>query len=119
MLLSGASFAISWGIRPEKEAAHQLIRRAKNKLTRAYSRHQTESPFSMGEGKKRYNALKHTYHRALDKISESKEATWLLVEHIRKASSIESEERVRLYNQAILEFNDSLHAIINRFQSNF
>jgi len=119
LLLSGASFVVSWSIRPEKEASHQLIRRAKNKLARAYTRHQTESPFSTGENRKRYNALKHTYHRALDKISESKEATWLLFEHIRKARSIASEERVKLYNQAILELNDSLHAIINRFQNNF
>lgn len=103
-------------ITPEKEAAAKLSKKARQKLIRIYKRNQTSSIFSVGEKFLHYKTIKQAYHAALDKFTESKEVTYLLFHHIAASPGITYQERLNLYNQALLEYNDGLQTLITNFQ---
>lgn len=108
LMLSAAAFAIAYFIRIEREAKNQLIRRAKLKLRRILRKKIAASDNS--------NQLKHEYSIALDRMNESNETTVLLFQQIYHYHSLSPSERAILFNQSILELNDRLHQIINKFQ---
>lgn len=112
VVASGFGFAI----KPEKEAAAKLSKKARQKLARIYRRNQTSSIFSIGEKFLHYQAIKQAYQAALEKFNESKEVTYLLFHHIAASTGITYQERLNLYNQALLEYNDGLQTIITNFQ---
>lgn len=116
ILLGLMAGGFSLSIKPEKEAAAKLSKKAREKLTRIYKRNQTSSIFSVGEEFSKYKAVKVAYQTALDKFAESKEVTYLLFHHIAESNGMTNEERLNLYNQALLEYNDGLQVIITDFQ---
>ena len=107
-MLSAAAFGIAYCIRTEREAKNQLIKRAKRKLKRILYK-----KMALCEN---YKQLRHEYAAALDKVSESKETAILLFQQISYYHNLSYSEKAVLFNQAILELNDRLHTIINKFQ---
>lgn len=120
ILLSLVSFGLGYKIRPEKEAAISVIQRAKRKLRRCYGRKHSELGLnrflSFGMHYKKTAAFQQAFNEAWDKITDSKEVAFLLLERIAKSKDKPSKEK--LFNQAIFELNDKLQAIIQGFKKN-
>lgn len=107
------AFGIAYSIRAEREAQNLLIKRAKRKLTRILRK---KTPLRWVAIGKQYHPIKCAYDRALDKIQESKEVATLLFQQISYSHHLNPNQKAILFNQAILELNDRLHHIINKFQ---
>ncbi|HRD55071.1 MAG TPA: hypothetical protein PLC42_01610 [Parachlamydiaceae bacterium] len=113
LLLSCKAFGMCLLISPEKEALYSFTKRAKKKLLRTYKkerllleeRNATELEF------KKFNEM---YHEMLEKVAETKNATKMLLYTIFKIR--DQKKMIRLANEALLEANDHLHVIINRFR---
>lgn len=112
-LFAFSAFGIAYSIRAEREAQNQLIRRAKRKLTRILRKKMPLRLIAVG---KEYHPIKCAYDRALDKMHESKEVTTVLFQQISYSHHLNYNQKAILFNQAILELNDRLHHIINKFQ---
>lgn len=115
-LLSCKSFGMCLLISPEKEALHSFTKRTKKKLLHIYKKERLvleERKASDLEFKK----LNEIYYEMLDKITESKNATKMLLYGILKIK--DHKKMVRLVNEALLETNDHLNTIVNRFRKLF
>lgn len=121
-ILGVLSCFVGYSIRTEKEAANQLVHRAKAKINRILSYKKAEFGLPrllyFGPQLKKHMAAKEMYHDALEKIQESKKTTHALLEQIAKTKDLESALVEKLFNQAILELNDKLHQIIGDFKKN-
>lgn len=110
-VLSAAAFGFAWQIRPEREAISKIVERTKRRLTHSYINQ------CAGKGWKRFMLCTHTtllriaYRHALDKVKEKKETTLVLLQQISSAEKVDPIQRVRLFNQAILELRDHLETI--------
>lgn len=58
----------------------------------------------------------HAYHDILEKMHDAREKTLVLLNHISAAKHLKSEDRVNLFNQAVLELRDQLHFIISSYR---
>lgn len=120
LLLSGLSFILGLAIHGEREAVHKITHRAKNKLRRIYSYKRDEyglSAFSTGLDSKKNAIAKRTLHEAIAKVNDSKKAVCVLLRQIRETKGLDKATLEKLFNQAILEFNDKLHSIIYEFKN--
>lgn len=95
--LSLTALFLGLHIHPETEAVRHLLDRAQKSLSHIFDGH---------------GMLQHTYHEIMDKMHEMKAATLSLLEAATRASHLESHQKERLCNQAILELRDQLNALI-------
>lgn len=120
--LSFISFCIGWRIKPEREAIHHLVRTAKYKVTQTHSKRQIEFGFRrfllFCKDYTKTSVLKHTYREAVFKMHEVQEQAFAILDHISRSVDLSKEQRIRLYNQAILECRDKLNGIIHLFRKN-
>lgn len=113
------SFTLGLSIRTEKEAVTNLIHRAQKKLKGTYvrklARLNVKMQGSVDEQIKASQSIKEIYRDTWEKILESQEVALTLMGEISQAKNIESP--VDLFNQAILELNDRLNFLIQRFKN--
>jgi hypothetical protein len=113
--LSFCSLCFAYNIRAEKEAIHYILQKAKKRLRQLYSRRKS------GLGLKRFydyeqaHPLKNAYHQAFDQMYELKVHAMHLIKEVSSSKEIDSVEKERLFNQAILEFRDKLNKVIQHY----
>ena len=112
LLLSFSSFGMSIAVSQEKEALDLYIKRTKRKLNRIYNKQ------ALSVSKEKFKHLKQAHHDVLEKIQEMKEGVKVLLSQIAKFESQKPKKAAKLYNEALLEFNDELHLVINQFKKN-
>lgn len=108
ILFALIAFSIGISIRTEKEAIANLAHRAQRKLKRIYLRKISQ----LNE-----DLIRLAYHDTVEKILEAKEASLTLVNEIAQTKNSSMEMSIELFNQAILELNDRLTFLINRFKN--
>lgn len=118
-VLTTSSFVIGAMIKPEREAAGDLAKRAHLKLKRMYKRKVAEigmkNSLTFAKRYKATTALQTALHDYQEKIEHSLEIVFSLFKHIGTAEHAK-QTRPQLYNQAILELNDKLHHMIQAFR---
>lgn len=119
-ILSVTACIMGASITTEKEAANQIIHRARYKIRRILSYKKAEFGLtrflSFGHQFKKHMASKEAFHDAWEKIHESKKTAYALLEQISRTKGLDKPAIEKLYNQAILELNDRLHLIISDFK---
>lgn len=115
-IFSTAAFFFAARINAQKEAVQHLMRMAKQKLSLVYKRRLSriglKGIFVFCENYKDVADLRHEYHEIMDKMHESRDSTLTLLSHISKADEMEKDQRITLYNQALLELRDKLNTQI-------
>lgn len=111
MTFSAAAFFVSYSIRPEKEAVYFIGSRAKKQLVTMFRKNQTSLGWKQILDMDKKILLRH----AKDKVNEGMHVTIVLMKRIAKDPSLSKDEKIELYNQAVLELNDRLEHIIEDF----
>lgn len=119
LLFAFVAFGMGLIIRTEKDAVNNIVHRAQKKLKQMYAhksaRLNLKSALSFEEQAKTSQAIKEIYNDTWEKIKESKEVAFTLIDEISQAKNLEAP--IELYNQAILELNDRLNYLIHRFKN--
>lgn len=113
-----SSLGVASSMRTEREALINLVHRAQKKLKRIHAKKIARlhlKPIEDLEKERFAQAIKVIYQDTLEKVLESKEVAVNLVAEI--VQSEEDTVRIDLFNEAILELNDRLHYLIQRFKS--
>lgn len=112
LILSAISFGICYSLRAEKEAVQQLVSRAHRKLKRSFAHKKAEIGKSSSH---KMLVFRQAFHEAWEKINDSREVTIHLFEQIANESRRNMKAKEELFNQAILELNDKLQHILQKF----
>lgn len=119
ILLAIFSFGLGLSIRTEKEAVTQLIHRAQKKLKGMYVRKlaklNVKLKGSADDQIKASQSIKEIYRDTREKILDSRDVALSLMEEISQAKNVD--DSIDLFNQAILELNDRLNFLIQRFKN--
>lgn len=115
-----SSLWIARTMRTEIEAANQLLRRGRYKLSKAFTRkkieHGLKGLFAFWNKYQKSLAIKHHYVETQDKLLHHYEDLKHLFERFERAGTLNSQTREHLYNQALLEFEDKINHVISIFK---
>lgn len=118
LILSVAAFWTGNTICAKKHAVNDLASKTNKKLARSYRQKQINlSLLDNNPTKKKESELllKQTYHQVRDRVIESKEEAFRLLDRIIHWPSLEPTSRENLLDQTILELNDKLKEIANSY----
>ena len=115
LILSIAAFGLNFIVSAEREALRQLIKRTKRKLERIYNKQNLLLELSGNPSDlKRSKKLKKVYEDTLHKLEELEDSSKILFSQIARSNTKECS--FKLFNQALLEVNDDLHIVVNKFK---
>lgn len=116
-----AALTLGIHIRAEREAVGQLLRKVKQKITLIYSQQCSKRGLrrflSLFKACPQIAGVKRAYHDAIEKIHEIKEHTLHLMYHIVQARGLDRTSKEQLLNQALLEMQDRLEAVVRKFDN--
>jgi|694.fasta_scaffold75838_2 hypothetical protein len=115
-----ASGWIGYSLRPEKEAAGLLLRKAKHKLSKAFASQKLNNGLKglLAFGKKYQQtiALQHAYQEAWDHCHHLHEELLHLFDRIGETCSLNEQAKEHLYNQALMEFKEKTFEVVHQFK---
>lgn len=120
-ILSLTALTMGLRLKPEKEAISHCVRRTKNRITAIYARKKIQAGIKsifafIGPNRLKAAALRQMYQETLDRINDKSEETLHLAHRIGTAETLNLLEKEDLLNQAIEEFNEKLHGLVQSFK---
>ncbi len=119
LVLSAIAFWVGSIICAKKHVVNDLVSKTKKNLARWYRQKLAELRFHLlrSEERKRLTLyFKQAYHQALDHVIDSQDEAFRLIDHITHWPNLTAEEQENLLNQTLLELNDKMHNVVNRFK---
>jgi len=116
-IFSLVGLLVALSITPEKEATHQVWKKARYWIVQIY-RHRRARFGWKRVFSHQMHQIRHAYHDALEKMHDAREKTSVILNHIASAVHLQQDQRAHLFNQAVLDLRDQLHTIITQYRAN-
>jgi hypothetical protein len=113
------SLYVAWAIRPEREAAHYLVKKAEERLTRCYRHQRARFGLSwftaLWRPRHDVNHIHNAYYEVSEHLHDIKEGTLTILHQIAQMSHLSYTQKARLFNHVIQEMRTKLDKLIHRF----
>jgi hypothetical protein len=120
-ILSLSAFTLGLRLKPEKEALAYYVRKTKTRISAIYARKKINAGIKslfafLGPNRLKAAALRQMYHDTLERINDKNEEAVHLAHRIVTAETLNFQEKEDLLNQAIEEFSEKLHLVVQSFR---
>lgn len=114
-----AAFFMGAAVKTDKEIICYYVRKAHGCLKTLHRHNRVKLGFKrflfFGENYRMISEMRNHYLDAHEKIHESKQEAFHLLERIKNCPQTDKKSKEKLFNQAIAELNNSLQSIIHSF----
>lgn len=122
IMLGVISLLFAAALKAEKEACKYAFHHARKELKRTYRNRLARLNFfskfiPFGSVYQQYFILKDAYHKASHLIEHERQITLSLLKKIAHTNLVNAKAKETLFNEALLEFESSLKAVIDRFST--